>query len=67
MSKQDKYELNDIVILNDNLEYSIIKKVDNYYVFLSLQQPLKVLVGKIINNDIYIEKNKKIIKEVLSN
>ena len=27
MSKQDKYELNDIVILNDNLEYSIIKKV----------------------------------------
>jgi hypothetical protein len=66
MQNQDKYKINDIIILDDNIEYSIIKQINNYYVLLSLSQPLKILVVTIENDKAKIVTDKKIIKEVLS-
>jgi hypothetical protein len=66
MQNQDKYKINDIIILDDNIEYSIIKQMNNYYVLLSLSQPLKILVVTIENDKAKIVTDKKIIKEVLS-
>lgn len=66
MKKQDKYKIKDIVQLEDDKEYSIIKQVNNYYVFLSLEQPLTIFVGKIKNDNIEIIEDKNIIEMVLS-
>lgn len=66
MQEQDKYNVNDTVLLKDNKEYAIIKKVENYYVFLSLEQPLTILVGTIKGDKINVIDDKDIIKKVLS-
>lgn len=66
MKKQDKYDVKDVVILDDDKEYSIIKKVENYFVFMSLEQPLTIFVGTLDNNTIKLVDNKEIIIKVLS-
>ena len=66
MENQDKYNVKDTIILDDNIEYSIIKKVDNYYLMMSVEEPLKIIIGQIDNNKIIVISDKKIIKEVLS-
>lgn len=66
MKKQDKYDVKDVVILDDDKEYSIIKKVDNYFVFMSLEQPLTIFVGTLENDGVIkIVDNKEIIIKVL--
>lgn len=66
MEKENNYKINDIILLSDNKEYAIIKQLDNYYLFMSLEQPITILVGKIENDCIKIVNDKEIIKEVLS-
>lgn len=66
MKKQDKYDVKDVVILDDDKEYSIIKKVDNYFVFMSLEQPLTIFVGTLENDVIKLVDDKDTIIKVLS-
>jgi len=66
MQKQDNYNVKDTILCSDNKEYAIIKKVNEYYVFLSTEQPLKILVGTIENNKINIINDKNIIEKILS-
>ena len=66
MQKQDDYDVKDTILCGDNKEYAIIKKVDKYYVFLSIEQPLEILVGTIENNKISVIDDKSIIEKVLA-
>lgn len=66
MPEQNKYKIKDIIILDDNKEYSIIKKVNDYYVLLSLVQPIKIIVVTIDKDNINVVTNKEKIIEVLS-
>lgn len=66
MRKQDSYDVKDTILCGDNKEYAIIKKVDEYYVFMSIEQPLEILVGTIKNNEINVINDKNIIEKVLT-
>ena len=65
MSTQGKYEVDDIILLNDK-EYCIIKVYKEYIVVLSNFEPLEIMVGYMKNNVFIKETNKKIIEQVLS-
>ena len=65
MLKQDKYEVNDIILL-DNHEYCIIKKYKEYMVVLSNFEPLEIIVGYIKNDKFVKETNKKIVEQILT-
>ena len=64
MLKQDNYEVNDIVLLNDK-EYCIIKVYKKYIVAIANFLPFEILVGFIDNGKFVKETNKEIIKEIL--
>lgn len=66
MKEKGKYKVKDIILLDDNRKYSIIKKVNEYYILLSVDEPLKIMIVKITNDKILVETDKKIIEEVLS-
>lgn len=59
-------EVKDIVILDNNKEYSVIKKVENYYVLLSLETPLEIVVGVLEKDTLKVVQDKNIIFKVLS-
>ena len=65
MSNQDNYEINDIILLNDE-EYCVIKKYKEYLVVLSNFEPLQILVGYIKHGTFVKETNKKIVQQILS-
>ena len=65
MQRQDNYEVNDIILLNDK-EYCIIKMYKEYIVVLSNFEPVEILVGYMKNNTFIKETNKKIIEQILS-
>ena len=65
MQRQDNYEVNDIILLNDK-EYCIIKMYKEYVVVLSNFEPVEILVGYMKNNTFIKETNKKIIEQILS-
>lgn len=64
--EENKYEIKDIVKLDDEREYSIIKEIDGCFVFLSIDEPLKIIVGKIENDRIVIVTDQEVIRKVLS-
>ena len=66
MKQKGKYKVKDIILLDDNRKYSIIKKVNEYYILLSVDEPLNIMIAKIKNDKILVETDKKIIEEVLS-
>lgn len=66
MKDQDNYKVKDTIICGNNKEYAIIKKVDDYYLFLSIEQPLEILVGTIEKDKINIITDKNIIEKVLT-
>lgn len=59
-------EVKDIVMLGNNKEYSVIKKVENYYVLLSLETPLEIVVGVLEKDTLKVVQDKNIIFKVLS-
>lgn len=63
---QDRYNVGDIIKLDNNHEYCIIKKYNEYYVLLSQNEPLEILIVNINGNEINVVIDKKIIEEVLS-
>ena len=58
------YDIEDIIIL-DNREYCIIKKYNDYYVIISLTQPLDIKVGTFLGSSFSVENDNEKIKEVL--
>lgn len=66
MKNQDKYKVKDIILLDDNRKYIIIRKINEYYLLMADSEPFKILIVKILNNRVIVETNKEIIKEVLS-
>ena len=65
MLKQDKYEVNDIILLY-KYKYCIIKKYKEYMVVLSNFEPLEIIVGYIKNDKFVKETNKKIVEQILT-
>lgn len=66
MEEQSKYKVKDIILLDDDRKYVIIKQIDKYYLLMAYSEPFKILVVKILNNKIVVETDKEVIKEVLS-
>ena len=64
MQKQDNYEVNDIILLNDK-EYCIIKMYKEYIVVLSNFKPIEIMVGYMKNGSFVKETNKKIVEQIL--
>lgn len=65
---ENKYDIGDIVLINDTKEYTIINNYNDYYVLLSNNSPIDILIGKINeNNNLSIINDRKIVLEVLSN
>lgn len=66
MEEQSKYKVKDIILLDDDRKYVIIKQIDKYYLLMAYSEPFKILVVKILNNKIVVETDKEVIKEVLT-
>ena len=60
------YNVEDIIEI-EGREYCIVKKYNDYYVIVSINTPLDIKVGKIINDQFNDETDKEKIKEVLQN
>lgn len=61
---EEIFKINDVVELEDK-EYQIIKKVGNYYVLISVNEPVDLLVGEISNGEFNIIEDKNIILSLL--
>ena len=66
MEEQSKYKVKDIILLDDNRKYFIIRQIGKYYLLMADSEPFKIMLVKILNNKIIVETNKEVIKEVLS-
>ncbi|MBE6161511.1 MAG: hypothetical protein E7158_04750 [Firmicutes bacterium] len=58
------YAVNDILLVDDK-EYCIIKKHNEYYVIVSLNKPLDIMVGKFKNDEFINENDLELIKKIL--
>ena len=54
-----------IILLDDNRKYVIIRQIGKYYLLMADSEPFKIMLVKILNNKIIVETNKEVIKEVL--
>lgn len=59
------YKIGDILILENDEKYCIIKKIDKYFLLLKSREPLDILVVQIENDNIKIIKDNDIILKVL--
>lgn len=57
-------EENEVVLL-DNVEYVVVKKIDKYYMLLSTKDDAKIVIGIINNNTLEEVTDINIIKNIL--
>ena len=57
-------EENEVVLL-DNVEYVVVKKIDKYYMLLSTKDDAKIVIGVINNNTLEEVTDINIIKNIL--
>jgi len=57
-------EENEVVLL-DNVEYVVVKKIDKYYMLLSTKEDAKIVIGVINNNTLEEVTDINIIKNIL--
>ncbi len=57
-------EENEVVLL-DNVEYVVVKKIDKFYMLLSTKDDAKIVIGVINNNTLEEVTDLNIIKNIL--
>lgn len=60
-----KFEVGQVIILDDNEEYIIWKMIDNYIYLMTMKKPIRIVITKYVNNTFEVIKDKNKIKELL--
>ncbi len=60
----DEYNVDDVVLINDR-EYAVVKKIGNVYLLVTMENPIDILVGRIINKEFIVETDHDMIMNIL--
>ncbi len=66
MEERSNYDLGQVILVDNQKEYVIIKKIDNKVVLLSCEEPINILIGEINDKILHIITNREEVEKMLS-